>query len=218
MRKWPGEYLAIDFVNERIYKPKKSKRKDIIRPDAPAATAHAGNHSEQQEDHDFLDEIPQVVDDVELNSGTSSSLTQAEEYSVKKPPRSPFTDSMSPERKRYYEDLEGIRQEWLAECESDGLYQRAGAGAWQDYQIRAWLYVLRDETPAEKLESQYNRWVNFASKMLALYGVDKTNIQCRYQASSRKCEQERFRTAGEHLKELLVCEFVYSLSKMSFIQ
>ena len=122
VRRWLSEYLAIDFVNESIYKIKKSNWKEILR-NPPV------KELEKNED-DFLVDLSEVTDEVDVNSVAKSGLTPQEESLIKVLPKSAFTgsysNSMSPERKRYFDDLDEIQWDWLAECKSDGLYERSG--------------------------------------------------------------------------------------------
>ena len=56
---------------------------------------------------------------------------------------------------------------------------------WKDEDIRAWLYVWREECLGDRKKNRHKRWVLFCEKMKFLYGVIKTNEECRYMVSSQ---------------------------------
>ena len=49
---------------------------------------------------------------------------------------------------------------------------------WDDDSICSWLYVYRDEKPADRQGSQDTRWLKFSYKLFNTYGVNKSPTEC----------------------------------------
>ena len=89
---------------------------------------------------------------------------------------------MSPERRKYLRDIEEIQTEVNDQMARDHVVSVSARGVqtWSDEHIRAWLYVWRDETVAERRLGGYKRWIIFCEKLDVLYGVRRSKDEVKY--------------------------------------
>ena len=107
-------------------------------------------------------------------------------------PHKPETQSekrMSPERRKYLRDVEQIKNEVNEQMGRDHLVSISARGihTWREEDIRAWLYVWRDESVGERRLGGYKRWIIFCEKLDTLYGVRRSKDEVKYMVNRFHC-------------------------------
>ena len=160
---FPREYLFIDIEEQDIVRLSNS---------SVGPTDSRVGSGDDSDDENFISNLPKGVDDVKYDSDDSEKLQM--------PPSSPAGGRMSAERRKYLKDLKRLEQECEDELDAanPGSFVVSEVKEWQEEDMRAWLYVLRDERPSDKVGPQKQRWKKFAHNLLNLYGIDRTPTEC----------------------------------------
>ena len=182
MKKIPKRHVFIDVAGETIVKLKYNSRRAVLSPSTCTSTTGVYFDSASTDAVHLSTDISQVPD--MLDSMPGNGLDADDLLSIKIPPSEPVErHQKSPERMKYLADLHQIKVESDMEFRLHHVssFHLGSVEDWDDDSIRSWLYVYRDERPADRQGSQDSRWLKFSHKLFNVYGVDKSPTECMRQ-------------------------------------
>ena len=150
VNKIPRRHIFLDVEGEQIIKIKESTAQLVdISESTCTSTSDALMGSDTL--HDLpsnVDEMPEMFSSINTNGYNTDELG-----TLKVPPQEPFASNhISPERKRYLEDLRDLKVQSDIEFKMEYVssFHVGSFEEWDDESIRSWLYCFRDERPSDR--------------------------------------------------------------------